>query len=379
MESTQALIDIALMFAAAKAGGYLLSRLRQPEVTGELLAGILIGPYCLGWLHPVPFHDVLAELGIVFLLFSVGLETRFHSLLNVGKTAFVVASCGVTALFLMGTGLLRGLGHPTLEAVFVGTAIAATSAGVTARVLKDLGRLSTHEGRVILGAAVMDDVLGLILVAVVAAFGRGHASVLEIGLIGLETVAFVVVVSVVGSHVARMGARHTRREGDGPFVLAVIFCLALAALAGKIGLAAIIGAFLAGMVVAETTDHWDIERRMHSITTLLAPFFFVVMGSRVNPRHFMQAGAATLLIALAVVAILGKLVICGAAARRLGRAKALFVGAGMIPRGEVSVIVVGIGAGLGVVAPETYSAVVGVTLLTTLVTPPLLGWLARRT
>jgi Kef-type K+ transport system membrane component KefB len=378
MDSTQALIDILLMFAAAKAGGYLFARLRQPEVSGELLAGILIGPFCLGWLHPAPFHDVLAELGIVFLLFSVGLETRFRSLLSVGRTAFLVAACGVSALFLLGTGLMRCLGHPVIEAVFVGTAISATSAGVSARVLKDMGRLATVEGRVILGAAVMDDVLGLILVAVVAAIGRGQASGIEIGLIALETIGFVAVVSVVGSHVARREARHAKRKGDGPLVLALILCLGLAALAGKIGLAAIIGAFLAGMVVAETTDQWDIKARIHPITTLLAPLFFVVMGSRVNPRLFVHSGAGLLLVALTLVAIAGKLVVCGGAAWRLGRRKAAFVGAGMIPRGEVSVIVAGIGAGLGAVSPAAYSSVVGVTLFTTLVTPPLLGWLARK-
>jgi Kef-type K+ transport system membrane component KefB len=235
MDTTHALADILLMFAAAKAGGFLLTRLKQPEVVGELLAGVLIGPFALGWLRPNSFHDVLAELGIVFLLFSVGLETRLRSLVSVGRMAFTVAACGVAVLFLSGTGLMRALGYSTMEAMFVSTAIAATSAGVTARVLRDMRLVNTQEARVILGAAITDDVLALIMVAVVAAIGRGAVSGVEIGTIAVETLAFIGFVSVVGSHMARRGAHHAKRAGDGPFVLAMLLPLGLAALAGEIG------------------------------------------------------------------------------------------------------------------------------------------------
>lgn len=393
------LADLFIIFAAAKLAGELFDRLGQPAVIGELLAGALIGPHALGLIgQPSPelvalFHDqaaagealqvvyhVLSELGVVVLLFFVGLETRLADLARVGARATAVAVAGVGLPFALGFGLMALLGHPSVEALFVGAALVATSVGITARVLADLGRLGTQEARIILGAAVIDDVLGLLVLSVVAAVGReGQVNALSVGAIAIQALVFVVFVALVGTHaVRRFGWRvEMLRVRNAPFVVAMATCLGLAALAAQIGLAAIIGAFLAGMAFAETRDRYELEHRALPVYELLVPFFFVVTGSQVDWRLFLDGSLLGLAAAVTGLAVLSKLVGCGLAAAGLGRRAMAVVGVGMVPRGEVGLIVASVGASLRVIPPPVFSVVVMMSVITTLVVPPVLTLLYR--
>ncbi len=386
--------DLFIIFAVAKIAGEVAQRLRQPPVIGELLAGVLIGPYALGWIGtPGPgltslFHGetaareglaltyhVLAELGAIFLLFFVGLETRLADLLRVGARAGVVAVLGVVLPFALGAGLMLALDRPGLEAAFVGTALVATSVGITARVLGDLGYLRTREARIILGAAVIDDILGMIALAIVGGVGtEGAVAPLHIASIAVIAVAFTAFTALVGTRVARRFSVHLEwlQIRNAPFVVAVAVCLGLAALADVIGLAAIIGAFLAGMVFAETREQYALEEQALPIYELLVPMFFVITGSSVNWRLFLDGSLAGLALVVTALAIVGKVVGCGAGAWGLGPRGMAIVGVGMAPRGEVGLIVASIGQSMRAIPDEVFSVVVVMSVLTTLVVPPLL-------
>lgn len=373
---TEILNEIFLIFFAAKATGWVFQKLKQPAVIGELVAGILIGPYAFGWLK-LPangFAEVLAELGVIFLLFSVGLDTQIGSLKSVGKTAVMVGVSGIVLPFVLGSGLVYLIGRPTPEALFVGAALVATSVGVTARVLSDVGLLKTTEARVIMGAAVIDDILAMILLVIVSGAVKGSISLTQIGAITVMALGFVIFVATVGTRIARAGAPvienfETTHE---PFVMSVLLCLGLAALAGVIGLAAIIGAFLAGMVVAETTEHWDVEMRFLSLKEFLVPFFFVVMGARTDWRVFLNGDILGLAAGVFLLAVIGKLIGCGWAARRMGFRSASFIAVGMVPRGEVGIIVASLGLASGALPADMYSVVVMMAILTTVTAPPVL-------
>jgi Kef-type K+ transport system membrane component KefB len=386
--------ELFVIFAVAKLAGELFQRLRQPPVIGELLAGVLIGPYALGWIGvPGPsllaqFHDpaaaqealdlvyhVLAELGAIFLLFFVGLETRLVDLLRVGVRAGIVAVAGVVLPFALGAGLLLALRHPPLEAAFVGAALVATSVGITARVLGDLGYLASLEARIILGAAVVDDILGMIVLAIVAGVGEtGAVDLLPIATTACLAIAFTGFVAVWGTRVVqRFSVRlELLRIRNAPFVVAVAVCLGLAALADVIGLAAIIGAFLAGLVFAETREQYELERQTLPVYELLVPMFFVITGASVDWRLLLDGSIAGLALAVTALAILGKVVGCGLGAWGLGARGMAIVGVGMAPRGEVGLIVASVGQGIHAIPDAVFSVVVVMTVLTTIVVPPLL-------
>ena len=396
METASAVLaDVFVMFVAAKLVGELFERLRQPAVIGELLAGVILGPHALGWIG-VPtaamidaWHgeaiaaeamhatfEVLAELGVVVLLFAVGLETRLSDILVVGMRAGLVAVAGVVVPFLLGYAFVALLlGQPTIEAIFIGTALVATSVGITARVLADLGHIRSDEGRIILGAAVIDDVLGLIVLAIVSALGQGGAvSIGNIALIAAQAVAFTIFVALAGRYAARRWSIHLDRLRirNAPFVVGMLVMLGLATVAAQIGLAAIIGAFLAGMVFAELNEQFELERQVMPLYVVLVPLFFVITGSRVDWRLFLDGPLLGIALAITVLAIVGKLLGCGAAALGLGWRRAAIVGVGMAPRGEVGLIVANVGASLAVIPNEMYSAVVIMSVLTTLAVPPVL-------
>ena len=393
------LADIFLMFLAAKLAGELFERIKQPAVIGELLVGVVLGPSALGWIG-VPtgamieaFHgqaaaeealhaiyEVLAELGVIILLFLVGLETQLSDILRVGVRAGVVAVAGVVVPFVLGYAFVAMLGHPTIEAIFIGTAMVATSVGITARVLADLGHLQDDEARIILGAAVIDDILGMIVLAIVAALGSGgRLEVGEIALIAGQAIAFTVFVALAGRYCVRQCSAHLERLRirNAPFVVAVVVMLGLATLSAQIGLAAIIGAFLAGMVFAELREQYELEHQALPLYELLVPLFFVITGSRVDWRLFLDGSLLGIALAVTGLAILGKLVGCGAGALGLGWRSVAIVGVGMAPRGEVGLIVANVGKSLVAIPDSMFSTVVIMSVLTTLVVPPVLTALYR--
>lgn len=349
---------------------------RQTAVLGDLLAGVIIGPGVFGLVHESEALHALAELGVLILLFEVGLESDLDGLLRAGAQATLVAVVGVVVPFALGFAVMRELGHPPLLAVFVGATLTATSVGVTARVLADLGRLQDAAAKIVLGAAVVDDILGLIILAVVTGIAQtGSVSVAAVGVLSGKAVVFLVVAILLGVRLAPtllrwIGRMHVR----GTLVVySVVFAVALAALADLIGLATIIGAFAAGLVLATTERREHIEERIKPVADLLVPVFFVTVGMKVQPvvlnpfGHHAQFAVAMLLTAVAVASKLAAgLVVYQRGVRRWP------VAVGMVPRGEVGPIFAGTGLAAGVIAEDLYAALVVMVILTTFAAPPWL-------
>jgi len=397
------LLSVAAMLVVAKLGGELFAKLKQPAVLGELAGGIALGSLSLfgvAWVERLRADAVvaaLAEIGIIVLLFEVGLESNVREMMSVGWVALLVSTLGVVATFAAGMGasaLFFG-GVPVLAHVFVAAALCATSVGITARVLRDLGRLQTREAGVILGAAVIDDVMGLLILAVVAgairAAGEGQSLALfHVGVIALKSVAFLVASLAAGHYVVPHLLRGAGRfQSSGVLVtFAVVFCFLLAWASSLVGLAPIIGAFAAGLVLDEVHFEPFAGRGERKLTELLAPvgailvpLFFVLMGLRVDLRAFGSIAAIGFALTLTVAAVAGKMACALGAGRSVRR---LAVGVGMIPRGEVSLIFAGMGAtltlpgGQTVISAATFGAVVIMVVATTLVTPPALKWALRK-
>lgn len=374
--------DLAVLFIGAKLAGVAFARLGQPPVIGELLAGLLLGPHVLGAVsHIDDVHLVFQEVGAIVLLFAVGLDTPLSDLAAVGGRSFAVGVSGIVVPFLLGAGLLWLLGEGGRESLFIGTALVATSVGITARVLGDLDKIRTKEARVILGAAVVDDVLGLLLLAIVTGTVSDNLSISAVVILGVLAVAFVALVAGLGSKlVVRVTPGLDRLGEQGVFMVALGICLALAAVAGALRLAAIIGAFLAGMAFAETRDRYRLEEHLASVYSFLVPFFFAVTGALVDPAALTDGRIAFLSVVVTITAIGGKLVGCGLPALPMGRRSAAIVGVGMVPRGEVGILVATIGLGQGVIGGDLYAVVVTMSVATTLLAPPVLAGLfhARR-
>ncbi len=366
-------LAMLLVFGSAKLLAELFERLNQPGIVGEILAGVLIGPSVLGWMAPNDFLKALADLGVMFLLFRVGLEVKASELLKVGGTAMLVAVLGVVAPFLLGWGILRLWGEPHLESIFMGAAMVATSVGITAQVLASKGLLAEVASRMILAAAVIDDVLGLLVLALVSSVARGAVNIAGLATTAVLAMCFVFVVAKWGSRtVGQVVSRaHTRlRLSEAYFALAMVLLFALAFLAEYVGVAAIVGAFLAGMALSESV-HPRVEHLAHGVTELLVPFFLAGIGMHLDLKGFTSPSVALLAVVILVAAVLSKLVGCGLGAWRLGRAGMLRVGLGMVPRGEVGMVVAQIGLRMGVIAPHIYAVAVFMAVMTTLLAPPL--------
>lgn len=372
---TKILFDLFLMFAVAKIMGELFERARQPVVVGEILAGIILGPYILNLIGPSHFYNVLAEIGVIILLFNVGLHTRIDEMMKVGPVSLVVAVLGIIFPFIFGYLYTLIIAHSTIEAMFIGAALVATSVGITARVLADLKILDAKVSKVILGAAVIDDIIGLIVLAVVTGLGKGTISYFKIGLVLAEAVAFVIFLIIIGKRVMyrffgpQLGVFKSR---NAPFTLAILICLGLSAVASYIDLAAIVGAFMAGMILAEFNIKFRLSMKTESLYHFLVPFFFVMMGKQVDLSIFAHPSIIGAALILTIFAILGKLLGCGLGAITLGWKQASLVGVGMVPRGEVGLIIASIGLSLGVIEKDIYSIVVFMVIATTLLTPPVL-------
>jgi Kef-type K+ transport system membrane component KefB len=374
------LLDLFVILLAAKLGDELFKRLGQPALVGEILAGVLIGPSLLGWVEPDEVFQVFAELGVVFLLFWVGLETRLSDMRAVGASATRVGVLGVVFPFAGGIGLGFALGDGSAEAIFLGVALTATSVGITSAVLIELGVLQSAAGRTILGAAVIDDVLALLLLAVATGLAdNGGLDVGDLALVLAIALAFVAFFALVGTRVTQRWPRllHTPRFSESPLLPAVLVCLGLAALAAEVGLAAVIGAFLAGMIVAETREQHPIEREVAPLYAFFPPFFFVFIGAELDLGALADGGALALVAGLTALAVVTKYVGAWLGASRLARRERQVVALGMIPRGEVGIIVAGIGASAGVVGDERFAVIVAMSVATTLIAPPLLRRVLR--
>ena len=374
-EETRVLLTLFTMLAAAKFMAEVFERLRQPAVAGEIVAGILIGPSLLNLAAPTEITSILAEIGVIFLLFNVGLETKPAAIFKVGKSAAMVAVLGVVLPFLGGWLLMKAWGSTTVESLFVGTALVATSVGITARVLSAMGLLDAPTARIILGAAVIDDILGLLVLAVVSSMAAGTVNYVEILTTAALAIGFTVFVAVVAAPVVtRVAPRADRlRSGHGMFILGLVLCLGLSVAAAFIGVAAIIGSFLAGMAMAEASeDHPNMHRQINGVTEFLVPFFLVNIGMQLRLDVFRSPAVVLLCVLVTLVAVATKLFGCGLGALNLGIKRAAQVGMGMVPRGEVGIIVAQIGLSLAVIGPELYGVVLFMAVATTLIAPPFL-------
>lgn len=376
-----ALLSLFLILLAAKIGDEIFKRLGQPTLIGEILAGVLVGPAVLGLVEPSEVIDVFAELGVVFILFWVGLETRIHDLLGVGRSATLVGVLGVIVPFAGGYAIAAARGEDAATSLFFAAALVATSVGITSAVLIGLGALETRSGRTILGAAVVDDILAMLVVAVASAIAvGGSASIAELVVVGAMALAFVAFFALGGTRFMRRypGVLKAPRFSESPLLPAVILCLGLAAVAAEIGLAAIIGAFLAGMMVAETKEQHPIEEEVAPLYAFFAPFFFASIGLQLDLGSYARVTVIGVITLVTVVAVVTKVVGAYAGARGLSRPEALFVAVGMVPRGEVGIIVAGIGIEAGALGDEAFAIIVGMAVLTTVVVPPVLRALAAR-
>jgi Kef-type K+ transport system membrane component KefB len=364
-----------MVFGSAKALGELAEWLRMPSIVGQILAGVLIGPSVLGLVSGGATRE-LAELGVMFLLFRVGLEVKPSELMSVGRVASQVAVLGIVAPLLMGFVIYRLGGATNLEALFVGTAMVATSVGITAQVLTGMGLLDALASRVILAAAVIDDILGLVVLAVVTSVGQGRVNVVQLVTAAAIAIAFTVLVVVVGSKtVGRVMPKvnEKMKTGEPQFTIALILLFALTVLASYVGVAAIIGAFLAGVALSDS-----VSRRVHDlaqgISELLVPFFLAGIGIAMNVRVLSDPAVALMAGLITVAAVVSKIAGCGLGALSLGWMDARRVGVGMVPRGEVGMVVAQIGASMGAVSEKVYGVVVVMAVMTTIIAPVLLKW-----
>jgi Kef-type K+ transport system membrane component KefB len=379
-DTASVLTDLFLVLLAAKLGDEVFKRIGQPAIVGEILGGVLVGPSVLGLVEVGEVLRVFSELGVVFLLFWVGLETRLSEMRAVGRIAVTVGAAGVVVPFLAGIGLGLALGESGETSVFLGAALAATSAGITSATFLELGIAGTRAARTVLGAAVVDDVLALILLSVaVGMAAEGGVDATDIVLALGVAIAFVGFVALGGVRLLqnRPLLLEAPRFAESPLLPAVILCLGLAAFSAKIGLAALIGAFLAGMIVAETKDQSSIEEEVRPLYAFFPPFFFAFIGIELDLGALLDGHALWLLAAITALAAATKLVPAYLAARGLGRNEAAIVGVGMVPRGEVGIVVASIGAAEGVVDAELFAVVVGMAVLTTLAAPFALRRLSR--
>jgi Kef-type K+ transport system membrane component KefB len=399
------LFGLALLVVAAKCGGLLAERWGQPSVLGELLVGIgaanllplLFGERGIAFARGDPTLHVLAEIGVLVLLFDVGLEADLRALVRVGATAVLVAAIGVITPFVLGWGTAHWLlpEAPRLAHLFVGATLTATSVGITARVLKDLGSLQSREGQVILGAAVLDDTLGLVVLAVitglVAATGTGGPELSGLAVVGIVLKALVFLGITVGlghrlsGPIMRLAGRTGRH--DMLLVFGLALCFTLAFLAERIGLAGIVGAFAAGLLldpygegVRTRDEEASLSELLQPLSSLFVPLFFVLMGIQVDVASLVTRESLGFGVVLVLVAVAGKLA-CAAGVVTPG-INGLTVGIGMVPRGEVGLIFAGIGTALvldgrPLLSQTAFSALVLMVVVTTLLTPIALRWALR--
>ena len=369
------LFQLFFIFVWAKLFGEVFERLTLPAVVGEILAGILVGPYGARLVVPDEAIYAIAEIGAIFLLFTVGLETNPKDLIRVGATSVYTALAGIALPFILGFGYMVMRHDPRHEAVFVAAAMVATSVGVTARVLGDMQILQTLSARIILGAAVIDDVLGMIVLGLVSSTATTWAPII---VTSLEAIGFALLMLFYAPRMVRRMEPGLQRMSthDAPLIIALAICLGLSYAAVRIGMAAIIGGFFAGLAFADYSPRWNLRPRASAINEFLAPFFFFSMGARLDIGLFDRRLIISALI-LSALAFVSKLIGCGLPVLYAGWKTALKVGVGMTPRGEVGLIVALVGLQTNVISASTYALLVFMTAATTLIAPPLMKLVFR--
>ncbi|MDR0509170.1 MAG: cation:proton antiporter [Candidatus Methanoplasma sp.] len=407
MDFGSILLMLVVLFVLAAIGSKIFTHFGIPGLIGEIIVGVIIANLVIGdWSFlgmlgidmgndPSQNYDILtlfAELGVVFLLFSIGLETKARELLSVGKAAMTVATIGVLVPLAAGFVLMIAYDGNIHHALFLGAALVATSVGITARVIKDMKVLDTKEAKIIIGAAVIDDVEGMVILAIVVGMtSYGEMSVSNIALIATEAIVFVAVSIAAALWVVpkiyeyfrkRKESRPAKNKGSGlgvnALILAIVVCLGFSWLADMIGLAAIIGAFLGGMLLAEYAHEWNLGERIEPITTLFISFFFLNVGMKVDLGSLASVSAASLAVVVILVAIATKYFGCSIGARlgdkSLSKESRNIIGFGMVPRGEVGIIVAAIGLATGAMSSELYGAVIIMAVTTTIIAPPIFAW-----
>ncbi len=374
------LFQLFVLLLATKLGDEVFKRLGQPALVGEILGGVLVGPAVLGWYQITAETSLFAQIGAVLLLFEVGVHTRIGEVARVGGTALSVALLGVALPFVGGYLLGGALDLSEAGRIFLAASLTATSVGITSGALRSFGALATRSGRVILGAAVIDDVLAMLIVAVAVGISDGDVSPGRILLLLGLAAAFILIVVIGGTGILR-----TRRSlltdprfAETPFLPGMIVMLGLAALAAQIGLAAIIGAFLAGMVVGESSERHALETETAPVAAFFTPFFFGFVGAQIDPAAFASLPTLGLLVGVTLLAIVSKFAGSFLGAIRTGRERAILIAWGMVPRGEVEIIVAGLALTAGAIKPDLYAVIVGMVVITAIVVPPLMGPLVRR-
>ncbi|HUR00533.1 MAG TPA: cation:proton antiporter [Gemmatimonadaceae bacterium] len=370
------LLVLAALLASAKLLGALAQRIGQPAVLGELIAGIILGSSVLGLLDPrEPVIRLLSELGVIVLLFEIGLQTELRSMAKVAGTATVVALVGVVLPFALGYAVISGLlGLDRIPALVCGAALTATSVGISARVLSDLGQLSSREGQVVLGAAVIDDVVGLIVLSVVSGIVAGGGwTIAGVALTTAIAVGFLVIAIVGGKFLARpiFKTLDSVRAPGTLGVVALAFAFVLSALAATSGSAMILGAFSAGLILNGTPGRFEIERVATTIGYFLVPVFFASVGAAVQLSAFTDMRILLIALLLIVAGVIGKFAAAYAPWTFRGNKK--LIGIAMIPRGEVGLIFAQMGLATQAISPPLYSAITLMVLVTTFLAPPLLA------
>ncbi|MBI5701359.1 cation:proton antiporter [Candidatus Saganbacteria bacterium] len=377
MEIGSILLALFYILVASKIGGELAERVKQPAVLGELVAGIIIGPSVLGLISSSEFILVLAQLGAIILLFEAGITSDYESFMKVKLWALAVACVGVAFPFIFGYLVSSYFGLSLIQSVFVGATLTATSVGITVRVFQDIGKIRSKEAQIVIGAAVVDDVIGLIILAsVIGIISTGSLSIFNISKITAVAVSFLLGAVVIGNLAAPFILRfvHGMRVRGMLFVFAFSFCMLMAYFSQTAGLAPIVGAFAAGLVLSRTEHQEHIENQVKPVSDIFVPIFFVMMGVAVNLSLFNFSNPSnypilTFASAIFAVAVIGKILSGFVVLEKLNK---LAIGVGMIPRGEVGFVFAAYGLAHNIISQELYSAMLLVVILTTFITPPLL-------
>lgn len=383
MEIANVLLSLFYILVAAKIGGELAERIKQPAVLGELVAGVVVGTSVLGLVKESEFINVLAQIGAVILLFEAGITSEYESFMKVKLWAFIVACVGVTFPFTFGYLVSSFSGLGVIESVFIGATLTATSVGITVRVFSDLGKIKSKEAQIVIGAAVADDVIGLIILAVVVGIiGSGSVSMLNIVRVTSLAVLFLGGALLLGNLAAPNILKfvHQMRVRGVLFVFSFAFCLLMGFLSQVVGLAPIVGAFAAGLILSRTEHQEHVETQIKPVADVFVPVFFVMMGAAVNIslfNPFNPANHAILLfsIMLLTVAILGKIISGFSVFDKVNK---LVIGVGMIPRGEVGLIFAAYGLSHKIVNQQIYVALLIMIIATTFITPPILKQLLSK-